>query len=124
MMSQNETNLLRKRAKKFEKLAKFCLRNNDFDLAVFNSEQAVQLLLKTFLLEQQGWYPKTHSIFELLNLCGKFKSGMKNFIRKERLAISLLEDSYITSRYVAREFTKEEAEEAIRFMKRLKGVLE
>jgi HEPN domain-containing protein len=123
MSSKEEVEILKNRAKSFLEISKICHKKHKFDLPVSNCEQATQLFLKAFLLEKQGWYPKTHSIFELMKLASKFKPKLKNLVKNETLAISLFEDSYITSRYVARIFEKEESEKALKFTKKLGDII-
>jgi HEPN domain-containing protein len=62
-----------------------------------------------------GDYPRTHSIsylISILNRLSKHKDLIK-FLEENRLVVRLMEDSYISSRYLAREFTREEAEALI-----------
>jgi HEPN domain-containing protein len=67
----DEVKILRKRAKSFLLRAIECLDSKDYDLASFLSEQAVQLHLKSILLEEIGDYPRTHSISILISILKK-----------------------------------------------------
>ena len=87
-------------------------------MAAFISERTVQLHFKSILLAKVGDYHRTHSITLLISIlkkvCGedyiKFFEGWES-------EISLMEDAYIASRYLVREFSREEAERPINFAK-------
>ncbi len=112
MSHANEVKILRKRAGAFYKRALDSLKDDDYDLASFLSEQAVQLHLKSILLEELGDYPKTYSISNLISILRKVKKydSLVKFFDENRLKFRLMEDAYILSRYIIREYTKEEAE--------------
>ena len=75
----------------------------------------MQLYLKSILLEELGDYPRTHSISYLFSLISKIQKykDMGKFFEERKKIFRLMEDSYISSRYLSREFTKEEAEELL-----------
>lgn len=112
MSSVDEVRILRRRAKAFYIKALECLNTEEYDLASFLSEQAVQLHLKSILLEELGDYPRTHSITRIISIIKKSSKykDLIEFMEENRLAVRLMEDSYISSRYLIREFTREEAE--------------
>lgn len=112
MSHADEVKILRKRARAFYKRALESLNDNDYDLASFLSEQAVQLHLKSILLEEFGDYPKLHSISNLISILRKTQKyePLIKFFDENRLKIRLMEDAYLMSRYTMREYTKEEAE--------------
>ncbi len=119
MSSINEVKILKKRAKAFYNRALDSFKAEDYDLASFLSEQAVQLCLESILLEELGDYPRTHSISYLISILSKL-SKYKNlikFLEENKLMVRLMEDSYISSRYLVREFTREEAEALINIAK-------
>jgi HEPN domain-containing protein len=111
----DEVRVLRKRALAFQRRARESFNSGDYDLAAFLSEQAVQLYLKSILLEELGDYPRTHSISYLFSLISKIQKykDMGKFFEERKKIFRLMEDSYISSRYLSREFTKEEAEELL-----------
>jgi len=115
MSHGDEVRILRKRARGFLARALDSLNSSDYDLAVFLSEQAVQLHLKSILLERVGDYPRTHSISTLLSILKKVlgDEDLVKLLEERRREISLMEDAYITSRYLAREYTREEAEDLV-----------
>ena len=98
--------------------AKRSLGSGDYDIAAFMAEQAVQLFLKSVILEVSGEMPRTHSIRQLLNalrlVLGKHED-IDQFVVRSRSLIIRLEDAYINSRYVLREYEREEAEELVTF---------
>ncbi len=108
----SEVRLLRRRAKAFLARALDSLNSGDYDLASFLSEQAVQLHLESILLEKLGDYPRTHSISLLISILKKTSNydALVKFLEERRREVSLMEDAYIASRYLVREYTREEAE--------------
>jgi len=108
----DEMKLLRKRARAFLARAVDSLNSGDYDVASFLSEQAVQLHLKSILLEKLGDYPRTHSISSLVSIIKKTAGyeALMRFLEENRMGLRLMEDAYISSRYLVREFAKEEAE--------------
>lgn len=119
MPHMSEVKLLKRRAKAFLSRALDSLSSGDYDLASFLSEQAVQLHLKSILLEKFGDYPRTHSISLLISILKKTSeyNTLTKFFEERRREISLMEDAYIASRYLAREYTREEAEVLINIAK-------
>jgi len=111
----DEVRVLRERALAFQRRARESFNSGDYDLTAFLSEQAVQLYLKSILLEELGDYPRTHSISYLFSLISKIQKykDMGKFFEERKKIFRLMEDSYISSRYLPREFTKEEAEELL-----------
>ena len=86
-----------------------------YDLATFSLEQALELFLKAKVLAEGVDYPRTHSVRALLEILldlvvEKRKTIIKNVMEDYLLELGMLEDGYITSRYVMREFKKPEVE--------------
>jgi HEPN domain-containing protein len=104
----DEMRLLRKRARAFLARAVDSLNSGDYDVASFLSEQAVQLHLKSILLEKLGDYPRTHSISSLVSIIKKTAGyeALMRFLEENRMGLLLMEDAYISSRYLVREFAK------------------
>ncbi|MEM3725760.1 MAG: HEPN domain-containing protein [Candidatus Bathyarchaeia archaeon] len=120
---EEEKNLLR-RAKEFLETAEYQASKGFFDLAVFSLEQALQLFLKAKILAQGVNYPRTHSVRELLEILSKIvsedkKNTIKNMLQSYLLELGMLEDAYITSRYIMREFTKKETEKLTKAVKEI-----
>jgi HEPN domain-containing protein len=118
MSHLDEVKLLRRRARGFLARALDSLSSGDYDLASFLSEQAVQLHLKSILLAKVGDYPRSRSITLLISIlkkaCGE---DFIRFFERWSSEISLMEDAYIASRYLVREYSREEAERLVNFAK-------
>ena len=115
MTRKEEENQLLKRAGDFLKTAEYQKGEGVYDLAIFSLEQALQLHLKAKLLSEGIEYPRTHSLRRLLEMLIRTvpdneKTIIRNISENCTLELGMLEDAYITSRYVMREFTKKEAE--------------
>lgn len=115
MTRKEEERHLLKRSKEFLETAEYQTNKNFYDLAVFSLEQALQLFLKSKALAEGINYPRTHSVRSLLEILSDIvpenkKPIIKSILKNYLLELGILEDAYITSRYVMREFTKQEAE--------------
>jgi len=111
---EEEKGLVR-RSKRFLETAEYQIDKGFYDLAAFSLEQALQLFLKAKLLEKGVSYPRTHSVRALLEMLSELvsedkKSIVKGVLESFLLELGMLEDAYITSRYVMRDFTKGEVE--------------
>ncbi|MEM1517426.1 MAG: HEPN domain-containing protein [Thermofilum sp.] len=69
------------------------------------------------LLEKVGDYPKVHSTMALASILGRLPEcgELVSFLEENRVEVGLLEDAYIASRYLAREYSREEAEILVNF---------
>lgn len=120
---EEENNLLR-RSKEFLETAEYQTSKGFYGLAVFSLEQALQLFLKSKILAQGINYPRTHSVRELLEILSEItpenkKSIIKDALQNYLLELGILEDAYITSRYVTRKFTKQETEKLTKTVKEI-----
>jgi len=108
---------LRKRAQEFWERGREDLEKERFNLTALDIEQAIQLWLKYLIFKKAGDYPKTHNFDVLIRELSEIYDLPEavKFYQEFALQFRMLEDSYITSRYLAREFTKEEAEKIIEF---------
>lgn len=124
---KEEVELYLKRAEKFRKNAEFNFGNEDYDLAVFHIEQAMQLLLKAKMLDLKGYFERTHSLRKLLGDLKETEAveatEVERFLKKYRTELRDLERAYITSRYYFEEFFKEEVEEAFKALDELRKIL-
>jgi len=112
----DEVKILRKRARAFLKTAETAYQDGEYDLTVYLCEQAIQLHLKSILLEELGDYPRTHSLTYLFQLLQKIEElrNLYDVYQNNKRLVAFLEDAYITTRYLPREYSKEEAQEAIK----------
>ncbi|QOJ79136.1 HEPN domain-containing protein [Infirmifilum lucidum] len=116
MSRLDEVRLLRKRARSFLNRAVDSFNAGDYDLSVFLSEQAVHLHVKSLLLERLGDYPRTHSMSLLAALLERAGlEDLASLLREKWREARLLEDAYIASRYLPREYSREEAEALLKF---------
>lgn len=113
--------LLKKRALSFLRDAKTDFENGDYDLVLFHVEQFVQLYSKYLMYRKIGDYPKTHSLIRLLNEIVKIYSdcGLKELLNEYLEAFYLLEESYISSRYLPREYDRNIASRILNLSEKL-----
>jgi HEPN domain-containing protein len=126
-MKIDEIRRLKERSKKFKDAAEFHFSRRDYDLAAFNLEQSLQLLLKARLLESGVEFPKIHGLRRLFLMLGESVDKLekfKKFEAKYSLEFASLEDAYITARYFPREFKKEEVERLRKFVKEVERFVE
>jgi HEPN domain-containing protein len=113
--AKEEEKRLLKRSSDFLATARYQVTEGFYDLAIFSLEQALELFLKAKVLEEGVDYPRTHSVRSLLEILSQLrpdseKSAVKSILERYLMELGVLEDAYISSRYVVREFTKREAE--------------
>ncbi len=108
---------LKKRAKEFWQRAEEDFEKSRFNLAALDIEQAIQLWLKYLIYLKAGDFPKTHYFDSLLKEISEIygQSEILQFYEKYALQFRTLEDSYISSRYLPREFNKEETKKVMEF---------
>lgn len=121
MVRRSEAEFLLRRAKAFLENAEHLYNEGSYDLAAFNLEQAVQLLLKYKLLLIAGDYPRTHSIRRLFKILLEYvkDSNLESFYLKNINVIGDLESAYIAARYLPVEFERKEVENMLTFVKKL-----
>ena len=115
MSRKDEIEHLLSRSKEFIETAKYQTNAGFFSLAAFSLDQSLQLFLKARLLENGVDYPRTHSVRTLMEVLSRVVTEelggrLKETLDKYLLELGILEDAYISSRYVTREFRKEEVE--------------
>lgn len=121
---REEEKSLLKRSRDFLETAEYQISKGFYDLAAFSLEQALQLFLKAKVLAEGVDYPRTHSVRVLLEILSDLvpenkKSSVKGILENYLLELGVLEDAYITSRYVMREFTKQEVEKLAKSVKEI-----
>jgi HEPN domain-containing protein len=119
---KDEAEHLLKRSKEFLETAEYQISKGLYGIAVFSLEQALQLFLKSKMLAAGADYPRTHGVRSLLEILSGLESdekkrSAKHMLNKYLFELGMLEDAYITSRYVMREFTREEAQRLIKTVK-------
>jgi len=124
MTREEEEKRLLKRSRDFLETAEYQTSRGFYDLATFSLEQALQLFLKAKVLAEGVDYPRTHSVRALLEILSGVVpenrgSTVKGVLESYLLELGVLEDAYITSRYVMREFTRQEVEKLTRAVKEM-----
>jgi len=115
MTKRDEYSALLERSRRFYETALMQINRGFYDLAAFSLEQSLQLLLKACLLELGLDYPRTHSVRRLLELIAEVaevtgRREVEELLHRFSVELGALEDAYIASRYVPREYSKEEVE--------------
>jgi len=121
---EEEEERLLKRSREFLETAKYQIDKGFYDLAAFSLEQALQLFLKARLLSEGVEYPRTHSVRALLEILSEVvnegkKAVVKGALEKYLMELSVLEDAYITSRYIMRDFSRQEVEKLVKAVKEI-----
>lgn len=124
MTWEEEEKRLVKRSRDFLETAEYQTSKGFYDLAAFSLEQALQLFLKAKVLAEGVDYPRTHSVRALLGMLSELvpeneKSTIRGILEDYLLELGMLEDAYITSRYVMREFTRQEVEKLTKAVKEI-----
>jgi len=99
------------------------LQNAPYRNAVgFHAQQAAEKYLKTFLVEHQIEFPKTHDLGELLELVATQDAGLAAALGE----VIRLTDYAVEVRYPghAQDLTPEEAREAVRLAKKVRDAVE
>lgn len=114
MTHKDELHLLIQRSEEFLATAKYQINQEYYGLSIFSLEQALELFLKAQVLARGVDYPRSPSVRSLLEILLEISpSEEKKFFQevfdKFLLELGLLEDAYITARYILRTFTQKEA---------------
>jgi len=122
LTKKEEYEYLLRRSREFYETAILQLEKGFYDLAAFSLEQSLQLFLKAKVLERGVDYPRTHSIRRLLEILSEvvereISNVLRELVDKYSLELASIEDAYITSKYIPREFRREE-------VLRLRGVVD
>jgi HEPN domain-containing protein len=115
MSRKEEIEHLLSRSREFLETAKYQSSAGFYSLAAFSLEQSLQLFIKARLLENGVDYPRTHSVRTLIEVLSSIvderrKDVIKGMLDKYLLELGMLEDAYISSRCIVREFRREEVE--------------
>ncbi len=125
-MAKNYMEILKKRAKAFLEIAEHDYSRGYYDLVLFHVEQFLQLYLKYLLYRRIGDFPKTHLLIRLFKDVLKVydNEDLKRFYEENLEILYLLEEAYISSRYIPREYDEEIARRILDFSKKALEVLE
>lgn len=116
--------LLKKRALSFFRDAQSDYEHGEYDLVLFHVEQSIQLYSKYLLYRRIGDYPKTHSVIKLLKDVAKVYAyeELNRFMNNNLEALYLLEEAYISSRYLPREYDLDIAARILKLGENILGV--
>ena len=123
-MSHREVSLPRDRSLRMLSSARRSLLDGDYDLSAFMADQAVQLYLKSVILELTGELPRIHAVRQLMRVLKDLSDRPKvidDYVREKRSLLIRLEEAYISSRYMPRIYEKDEVEELVNFAEEAMG---
>ncbi|BBL45831.1 DNA-binding protein [Nanobdella aerobiophila] len=111
---------LEENAKYFEEKAKEAYKEGKYKFTLFFTEQALQLYLKYILYKKFEEYPKTHKLKELFEISKNINSKFIDFYNENSDVIDLIEEAYITSRYLDKEYSEKSAKKSIELINKFK----
>ncbi|MFZ8849544.1 MAG: HEPN domain-containing protein [Thermoproteota archaeon] len=111
---------LKENAEYFEKKAKEAYLEKRYKFVLFFVEQSIQLYLKYILFKNFGEYPKTHKIIELINELKELNEDFFNFYEQFSDSFDLIEEAYITARYLDKEYSEKTARKALEVLNEFK----
>lgn len=116
--------VLKRRSEGFLRDAEADYSRGDYDLVLFHVEQSLQLYLKYLIYIKIGDHPKTHSLTRLVNDVAELyeEDALEEFYSDNIELLYLLEEAYITSRYLPRTYEEEIAKRILQFSKTAKEV--
>jgi len=123
-VSHREVSLPRDRSLRMLSSARRSLLDGDYDLSAFMADQAVQLYLKSVILELTGELPRIHAVRQLMRVLKDLSDRPKvidDYVREKRSLLIRLEEAYISSRYMPRIYEKDEVEELVNFAEEAMG---
>ncbi|BCS92567.1 HEPN domain-containing protein [Metallosphaera javensis (ex Sakai et al. 2022)] len=132
-MSGLRVQRLKRRALQFLDDARKDLNDGFYDLAMFHSEEAIQLFLKAILLELFASEFRSHQVRTLLSYLVKLltennytdlANEVQELATEHKETLSELEDAYIESRYGEIEYEKVQAENSISVSEKIINKLE
>ncbi|MDK2464468.1 MAG: HEPN domain-containing protein [Candidatus Korarchaeota archaeon] len=99
-----EFEFLRKNADSFYRNARHLLEQGEYNLAAFNLEQSMQLMLKYLLASRLGEFPRTHSLRRLFREVKDLCPELWRFYEGNASVVGNMESAYIASRYYPMDF--------------------
>ncbi|MGC8665037.1 MAG: HEPN domain-containing protein [Nitrososphaeria archaeon] len=116
---------LRNNAIDFLEEAEENIKKGKFNIAVFNLEMSLQLALRYELYQQTGSFQKTHDLKKLLSqiidLTGN--KELVEILKNESVTLDLIEQAYISARYLPVQYSKDAAQRADLTVRRILNVL-
>ncbi len=119
-----EIKFLKKQSLKAYDLSKRAFEDKNYNWSIFLLEQAIQLLIKYLLALKIGHYSKTHRLSKLFEEISELYPEFYEFYRQNRDKLTVIEDSYILSRYLGKEYKKEDVEDKFELFEKLKRIVE
>lgn len=122
----SKLDFLKERAKEFWEVSQYLYEKGKYNLSAFNLEQATQLWLKYLIGIKVGEWPKTHYLNELIEELSRVYENQKilEYLRENEIFFENLSDSYFTSRYFSKIFSKNLVEKLMKNCKEFFELLE
>ena len=119
-----EIEFLKKQSLKAYELSRRAFEDGNYNWSIFLLEQAIQLLIKYLLALKIGHYSKTHKLSRLFEEISELYPEFYELYRKNRDKFTVIEDSYLLSRYLGKEYEKEDVEDKFKLFEELKKMVE
>jgi len=121
---RDEIEFLKKQSLNAFSLSKRAYKDNKYNWAIFLIEQAIQLLIKYLLALKIGYYSKTHRLSALFDELSEIYPEFREFYSKNRDKLQIIEDSYLQSRYLGKEYSRDDVEDKFEIYLKLKSMIE
>jgi len=119
-----EIEFLKRQSLKAYDVAKKAFDDENYNWSIFLLEQAIQLLIKYLLALKIGYYSKTHRLSELFEEISEICPECYEFYLRNRDKFTVIEDSYIFSRYLGKEYKREDVENKFELFEKLRRIVE
>lgn len=114
-----EIEFLKRQSMRAYDLSKKAFESGNYNWSMFLLEQAIQLLIKYLLALKVGHYSKTHKLSKLFEEISELYPEFLEFYKQNRDKFTVIEDSYLLSRYLGKEYEKEDVENKFELFKEL-----
>jgi HEPN domain-containing protein len=121
---KREIEILRRRALQAFETSKDMFNRGYYDWSIVMLEQAIQLLLKYYLAREVGYFSKTHELEKLFNEAGQLNGKISELFKENLDAIRVISDSYISGRYLPREYSKEDVAGKFSIFEKLREIID
>jgi len=95
-----------------------------YDWSLVLLEQAIQLLLKYFLALKIGYFSKTHELRKLFEETRVINEEVWDFYIKYKDKLEVLNEAYISGRYLDKRYTKTDVEDKFEVFTKLLELIE